>query len=58
MAPGHRPLDCFFVAFKHGLDPAVASCVADVVRTLEFPRPTDGAPVDVTYPFDCSPTGG
>ncbi len=33
-----------------GVDPNVASCVADVIRTIEFPRPVSGV-VQVTYPF-------
>jgi hypothetical protein len=34
-----------------GLDDSVASCVAGVVKNISFPRPSDGGPVQVTYPF-------
>ncbi|HEY4177513.1 MAG TPA: AgmX/PglI C-terminal domain-containing protein [Kofleriaceae bacterium] len=31
--------------------PDVAPCVATVIRSIEFPKPNDGASVNVTYPF-------
>jgi hypothetical protein len=34
-----------------GFDDKVASCVAGVVKNIEFPRPTDGGNVMVNYPF-------
>jgi hypothetical protein len=34
-----------------GFDGKVASCVAGVVKAIEFPRPTDGGNVIVNYPF-------
>lgn len=35
-----------------GFDPTVASCVAGIVKNIEFPRPTDGGGVQVHYPFN------
>lgn len=37
-----------------GVDPAVASCVADAIKQIEFPKPTFGK-VDVTYPITFHP---
>ena len=34
-----------------GFDGKVASCVASVIKNIEFPRPTDGGNVQVNYPF-------
>ena len=34
-----------------GVDPAVASCVAGVIKTLTFPKPKGGGGVQVNYPF-------
>jgi hypothetical protein len=34
-----------------GLDPAVANCVSGVVKSIEFPKPTNGGSVQVNYPF-------
>ena len=34
-----------------GVDPEVASCVADVIRNIEFPKPKGGGGVQVNYPF-------
>jgi pSer/pThr/pTyr-binding forkhead associated (FHA) protein len=34
-----------------GVDPNVASCVADVIRNIEFPKPKGGGNVQVNYPF-------
>ena len=34
-----------------GFDEAVGSCVADVIKHIEFPRPTSGGTVQVNYPF-------
>jgi pSer/pThr/pTyr-binding forkhead associated (FHA) protein len=34
-----------------GFDSKVASCVASVIKHIEFPRPTDGGNVQVNYPF-------
>ena len=40
-----------------GFDPQVARCVADVVRAIAFPRPGDGAGVEVNYPFQFHAAG-
>lgn len=34
-----------------GVDPVVASCVAEVIRSIEFPKPKGGGNVQVNYPF-------
>jgi len=34
-----------------GFDSKIASCVAGVIKNIEFPRPTDGGNVQVNYPF-------
>jgi hypothetical protein len=34
-----------------GVDPSVASCVADVIKGIEFPKPKGGGGVRVNYPF-------
>ena len=34
-----------------GVDPVVASCVAAVIRAIEFPKPKGGGNVQVNYPF-------
>jgi hypothetical protein len=41
-----------------GVDPAVASCVADVIRGIEFPKPKGAGGVQVNYPFTFRSTGG
>ena len=38
-----------------GLDPDVASCVAAVIKTIEFPEPKGGGGVQVNYPFTFRP---
>lgn len=40
-----------------GVDEAVTSCIADVVRAIEFPRPRGGGPVQVNYPLTVRPAG-
>lgn len=35
-----------------GFDSKVASCVASVIKNIEFPKPTDGGNVQVNYPFN------
>jgi hypothetical protein len=37
-----------------GVDASVSDCVADVIRTIEFPRPKSGS-VTVTYPIKLAP---
>jgi hypothetical protein len=39
-----------------GVDPAVSSCVAGVIRGIEFPRPVSGT-VQVRYPIAFRPAG-
>ena len=41
-----------------GVDGEVASCVADVLKSIEFPKPKGGGGVNVNYPFIFRPTGG
>jgi hypothetical protein len=38
-----------------GVDPEVASCVAGVIKDIEFPKPKDGGGVSVNYPFTFRP---
>lgn len=40
-----------------GFDQTVASCVADVVKTIEFPAPGDGGGIQVNYPFNFHAAG-
>ena len=35
-----------------GVDEGVATCMADVVKTLEFPKPKGGGVVQVSYPLE------
>ncbi|MBZ0234241.1 MAG: AgmX/PglI C-terminal domain-containing protein, partial [Deltaproteobacteria bacterium] len=41
-----------------GMDPVVATCVAEVIHKIEFPKPQAGGVVKVSYPFTFNPTGG
>jgi hypothetical protein len=36
-------------------DDALGTCVGDAFKKIEFPKPKDGATVQVTYPFNLSP---
>jgi hypothetical protein len=36
----------------NGFDREVASCVAEVIKSIEFPKPGDGVGVQVNYPFN------
>jgi hypothetical protein len=38
-----------------GVDPAVAVCIADLLKTVEFPKPKGGGGVQVSYPFTFRP---
>ncbi len=38
-------------ASANGVSKEVSDCVARAVRTIQFPRPTGGGVVEVTYPF-------
>jgi hypothetical protein len=42
----------------NGVDGEVASCVAGVIKAIEFPKPKGGGGVQVNYPFTFRPTGG
>ena len=35
-------------------DPALAECIEEVFRSIEYPRP-EGGPANVFYPIDLSP---
>ena len=41
-----------------GLDREVATCVAGVIASIDFPPPPGGSSVQVSYPFTMSPSGG
>jgi hypothetical protein len=41
----------------NGLDPEVASCVAEVIKNIEFPKPKGGGGVQVNYPFTFHSSG-
>jgi len=41
-----------------GVNDDVSSCVSDVIKTIQFPKPRVGALVQVRYPFNFRPTGG
>jgi hypothetical protein len=41
-----------------GVSGEVASCVASVIKAIEFPKPKGGGGVQVNYPFNFRPTGG
>jgi len=42
-----------------GVNGDVSSCVAGVLKSIEFPKPKGGGPVNVTsYPFEFHPSGG
>ncbi|MCX5746114.1 MAG: AgmX/PglI C-terminal domain-containing protein [Proteobacteria bacterium] len=42
----------------NGVNGDVSSCVANVISTIEFPKPKGGGGVQVNYPFNFRPTGG
>jgi hypothetical protein len=42
-------------ASASGVDPALAECVAEVIKKLEFPAPKGGGGVQVNYPFTFRP---
>jgi hypothetical protein len=44
-------------ATASGVDDEVASCVAGVIKNIEFPKPKDGGVVQVNYPFTFRPAG-
>lgn len=44
-------------ASGNGVDPEVSSCVASVIKGIEFPKPKGGGGVQVNYPFTFRPAG-
>jgi hypothetical protein len=52
------PTGSVTTANASGVDGTVASCVADVLKSIEFPKPKGGGGVQVNYPFTFHPTGG
>ncbi len=44
-------------ATASGVDPAVAGCIAGVIKGIEFPKPKSGGNVTVNYPFTFRPDG-
>ncbi len=40
-----------------GVDPTVSSCMANVIKGIEFPKPKGTGGVTVSYPFTIRPTG-
>jgi hypothetical protein len=41
-----------------GVAAEVSTCIAAVIKAIEFPRPKGGGGVQVNYPFNFRPTGG
>jgi hypothetical protein len=41
-----------------GVHDEVSGCVANVIKTIQFPKPRGGGLVQVRYPFTFRPTGG
>jgi hypothetical protein len=52
------PMGTVSESHAKGVNDEVASCVAGVIRAIEFPRPKGGGGVQVNYPFTFRPTGG
>lgn len=52
------PAGAVLAASASGVAPDVASCVADVIKTIQFPKPKGGGLVQVKYPFTFRPSGG
>jgi hypothetical protein len=44
-------------ATSSGVDPAVASCLARVIKAIQFPKPKGSGGVQVNYPFTFRPAG-
>jgi hypothetical protein len=45
-------------ASANGVDAEVSSCVAEVIKQIQFPKPKGGGGVQVNYPFTFRPSGG
>ncbi len=41
-----------------GVDPEVSACIADVIKSIQFPKPLSGGMVQVKYPFKFLPGEG
>ena len=54
ISPSGNVLD----AKAKGVHGSVSSCVADVVKSIDFPKPKRGGLVQVRYPFTFHPVGG
>lgn len=52
------PMGTVSEAKASGVNGEVASCVAAVIKSIEFPKPKGGGGVQVNYPFTFRPTGG
>ncbi len=52
------PTGSVLSASGRGVDPKVSSCVAGVIRSIQFPKPTGGGLVQVRYPFNFRTSGG
>jgi hypothetical protein len=51
------PTGSVTTAAGNGANQKVANCIADVIQTIEFPRPSGGAGVQVNYPFTIKTAG-
>ncbi len=49
------PTGAVSTANAAGVSPEVASCIAGVIKAIEFPKPRGGGGVQVNYPFRFSP---
>ena len=49
------PMGTVAASSASGVDATVATCVADVIKTVEFPKPKGGGGVQVSYPFTFRP---
>lgn len=52
------PQGTVLAATAHGVHDQVASCVADVIGNIQFPKPSGGGLVQVRYPFSFRTSGG
>ena len=52
------PAGTVTTANASGVNGEVSSCVAAVIKGIEFPKPKGGGGVQVNYPFNFRPTGG
>ena len=52
------PAGTVTTANANGVNGEVSSCVAAVIKGIEFPKPKGGGGVQVNYPFNFRPTGG